>query len=105
MSRALINRDPAGYIYDGRELVGFLFDTAAGTVATLPDRLPLGTFSDWKAARAAIREALHPETRHGGDRASRQVGDLKEPDRFIAATGRTDRAIQHDDLASEVQIP
>lgn len=57
MNRAPINRDPSGYVYDGRRLVGFLFDTAAGTVAALGDRRPLGTFSDWKAARAAIREA------------------------------------------------
>lgn len=59
MSRAPspINRDPSGFVYDGQRLVGFLFDTSAGTVATLPDRIPLGTFADWKAARTAIREA------------------------------------------------
>ena len=57
MSRVTINREPSGYICDGRELVGYLFDTSAGTVATLADRVPFGTFPDWKAARAAISEA------------------------------------------------
>lgn len=51
------------------------------------------------ARRKAIYEELHPETRHGGDRASRQVGDLN-PDRFTAETatrtGRSERAVQRD---------
>lgn len=50
--------------------------------------------------RKEAYEALHPETRHGGERASRQVGDLKETDRFTAdtaaKTGRSERAIQRD---------
>ncbi len=50
--------------------------------------------------RKEAYEALHPETRHGGDRASRQLGDLKEPDRFTAdtaaKTGRSERAVQRD---------
>ncbi len=52
------------------------------------------------ARRKAIYEELHPETRHGGDRASRQVGDLVETERFTAetaaATGRAERSIQRD---------
>lgn len=45
-------------------------------------------------------EALHPETKHGGDRASRQLGDLNDADRFTAdtaaKTGQSERAIQRD---------
>lgn len=52
------------------------------------------------ARRKAIYEELHPETRHGGDRASRQVGDLVEAERFTAetasATGKSERAVQRD---------
>lgn len=44
-----------------------------------------------------IYELLHPETKHGGDRASRQVGDLNETDRFTKetakATGKSDGAV------------
>jgi ParB family chromosome partitioning protein len=51
--------------------------------------------------RKAIYEEVHPETRHGGDRkSSRQVGDLKERDRFTADTarksGKSERAVQRD---------
>lgn len=54
------------------------------------------------ARRKAIYEELHPETKHGGDRSepSRQVGDLKEADRFTvetaAATGKSERSVQRD---------
>lgn len=52
------------------------------------------------ARRKEAYEALHPETKHGGDRASRQVGDLNEPDRFTAdtatKTGQSERAVQRD---------
>ncbi|CCE96168.1 Methyltransferase-like protein KIAA1627 homolog [Sinorhizobium fredii HH103] len=52
--------------------------------------------------RKEIYLMKHPETGHGGERASRQVGDLKvdEPKRFTAATaeatGQSERAIQRD---------
>lgn len=52
--------------------------------------------------RKEIYLLKHPETAHGGDRASRQVGDLKNSDakRFTAATaeatGQSERAIQRD---------
>ncbi|ASY56469.1 MT-A70 family methyltransferase [Sinorhizobium sp. CCBAU 05631] len=52
--------------------------------------------------RKEIYLMKHPETGHGGDRASRQVGDLKadEPKRFTTATaeatGQSERAIQRD---------
>jgi ParB-like chromosome segregation protein Spo0J len=49
--------------------------------------------------RKAIYEELHPDTRHGGDRASRQLGDLND-ERFTAATaaatGKSERAVQRD---------
>lgn len=49
--------------------------------------------------RKDIYIAIHPETRHGGDRASCQVGDLK-PERFTAdtakKTGQSERAVQRD---------
>lgn len=52
------------------------------------------------ARRKAIYEELHPETRHGGDRASRQVGDLPQTERFTAETaaaiGKSERAVQRD---------
>ncbi|WP_080580050.1 MT-A70 family methyltransferase [Sinorhizobium fredii] len=52
--------------------------------------------------RKEIYLLKHPETGHGGERTSRQVGDLKadEPKRFTAATaeatGQSERAIQRD---------
>ena len=52
--------------------------------------------------RKEIYLMRHPETGHGGERASRQVGDLKPDDtkRFTAATaeatGQSERAIQRD---------
>ncbi|AWI57165.1 MT-A70 family methyltransferase [Sinorhizobium fredii] len=52
--------------------------------------------------RKEIYLMKYPETGHGGDRASRQVGDLKadEPKRFTTATaeatGQSERAIQRD---------
>ncbi|MDX0275734.1 hypothetical protein GOC21_17590 [Sinorhizobium meliloti] len=52
--------------------------------------------------RKEIYLLKHPDTGHGGDRASRQVGELKdsEPKRFTAATaeatGQSERAIQRD---------
>ncbi len=52
--------------------------------------------------RKEIYLMRHPETAHGGDRASRQLGDLKadEPRRFTSATaeatGQSERAIQRD---------
>ncbi len=52
--------------------------------------------------RKEIYLMRHPETAHGGERASRQVGDLKadEPKRFTSATaeatGQSERAIQRD---------
>jgi len=59
--------------------------------------------------RKQAYEALHPETKHGGDRASRQVGDLKEADRFTAdtaaKTGQSERAVQRDAERGEKVIP
>lgn len=58
------------------------------------------------ARRKAIYEQLHPETKHGGDKPSRQLGDFetvnenKVIDRFsaetAAATGRSERAVQRE---------
>lgn len=52
------------------------------------------------ARRKEAYEALHPEVKHGGDRASRQLGDLKDADRFTAdtaaKTGQSERAVQRD---------
>lgn len=54
------------------------------------------------ARRKEIYLVKHPETAHGGDRASRQVGDLKNGDvkRFTTATaeatGQKERTIQRD---------
>lgn len=58
------------------------------------------------ARRKAIYEQLNPETKHGGDKPSRQLGDFetqnenKAVDRFsaetAAATGRSERAVQRD---------
>ena len=52
-----LSREPSGYITDGRLTIGLIFDSAAGTVATLNDRMPIGTFKDWREARHAIHEA------------------------------------------------
>jgi len=52
-----LSREPSGYITDGRLTVGLIFDTADGVVATLNDRMPIGTFKDWKDARRAIHDA------------------------------------------------
>lgn len=50
------------------------------------------------ARRKEIYLEKHPETAHGGDRSSRQLGDL--PKRFSAATaeatGQSERAVQRD---------
>lgn len=52
------------------------------------------------ARRKEIYLLKHPETAHGGDRSSRQVGDLQNARRFSAATaeatGQSERAIQRD---------
>jgi hypothetical protein len=54
------------------------------------------------ARSAEIYEALHPETKVGGDRrgSDRQVGELKQADCFTAdtakSTGQSERAIQRD---------
>jgi len=42
--------------------------------------------ADHLARRKDIYIARHPETRHGGDRSSRQNGDLAATDRFTADT-------------------
>lgn len=55
------SREPSGTVYDGRHLLGLIFDSADGTVATLPDRVPLGTFKDWGEARSAIHERIKGE--------------------------------------------
>lgn len=51
--------------------------------------------------RKEAYEALHPETKHGGDHkseSSRQFGNLKSDDRFTAdtatRTGQSERAVQ-----------
>lgn len=58
--------------------------------------------------RKEAYEALHPETRHGGDRASCQLGDLKS-DRFTAdtatKTGQSERTIQRDASRGERVAP
>lgn len=45
-------------------------------------------------------ETLHPKAQHGGDRASRQLGDLNDAERFTAdtatKTGQSERAVQRD---------
>lgn len=57
--------------------------------------------------RKEIYQALHPETRHGGDRTSRQIGDMKDA-RFTAdtaaKTGRSERDVQRDATRGE-RIP
>ena len=52
------------------------------------------------ARRKKIHEQLHPQTKHGGARggSSRQIGDLKEAERFTRAmakeTGMSERTVQ-----------
>jgi hypothetical protein len=58
--------------------------------------------------RKIVYEAMHPETRHGGDRkSSRKVCDLNE--RFTAdtaaATGRSERSVQRDVTRAERIAP
>lgn len=52
------------------------------------------------ARRKELYEIKHPETRHGGERPSRQLGDLPQPDRFTAdtatKTGKSERSVQRD---------
>ena len=55
--RRRVSGDPDLWAYDGRALLGYLFSRPAGIVATLPDRLALGTFKDWKEGGQAISEA------------------------------------------------
>lgn len=52
-----LGREPSGAVYDGRDLVGLIFDTAGGCTATLTDRQPIGVFKNWNEARTAIHEA------------------------------------------------
>jgi hypothetical protein len=51
--------------------------------------------------RKSIYEELYPETKHGGDKPSRQIGDFEKgnkPNRFssstASATGKSERVIQ-----------
>jgi hypothetical protein len=53
-----LDQDPSGWITDGQETVGLLFDTGDGIVATLANRMAIGIFKDEKEARRAIHEAL-----------------------------------------------
>lgn len=66
------------------------------------------------ARRQEAYEAIYPPTQHGGDRksedfSSRQVGDLKQPDRFTAntaaATGQSERVVQRDAERGRKVIP
>jgi ParB family chromosome partitioning protein len=78
------------------------FDTRAdGELAEIDENLirsPLTPAEEASAIfrRKAIYEALHPETRHGGDRKSDQVANSAT--RFTAstseATGKSERAVQ-----------
>lgn len=58
--------------------------------------------------RKEAYEALHPETKHGGERASRQIGDLK-CGRFTAdtatKTGQSERVVQRDAERGEKIAP
>lgn len=57
------------------------------------------------ARRKEIYETLHPETKHGGDRASRKICDLNASNRFTAETasvaGKSERAVQLDAARGE----
>lgn len=59
-----VSGEPSSYVYDGRILVGFIFDRSKGCIATLDDRRSLGQFPNWKEARAAISEE---ERRRGSE--------------------------------------
>ena len=60
-----------------------------------------------KRKEAYLRK--HPETGHGGDRASRQVGDLDSTDRFTKETadrtGQSERTIQRNAERGEKVTP
>ena len=51
------DEDATVSVYDGRVLVGLIFDRSTGCVATDADRRPLGRFATWKEAAHAIHEA------------------------------------------------
>ena len=55
--RELTDEDPAVSVYDGRVLVGLIFDRSTGCVATDAGRRPLGRFATWREASVAIHEA------------------------------------------------
>lgn len=69
-------------------------ENLCGTTLTASER---ATFT---RRRKEAYEALHPETRHGGDKASRKVCDLDAPARFTAdtaaRTGQSERKVQLD---------
>ncbi len=52
-----VSGDPSCSFDDGQMAIGHVFDRPGGCAATLQDRIPLGSFKDWKEARAAILEA------------------------------------------------
>ena len=51
------DEDPIVAVYDGRLLIGLIFDRRDGCIATGADRRPLGRFANWREASTAIHEA------------------------------------------------
>lgn len=78
-----------------RRIIAECDENLCGSVLTPSER---ATFT---LRRKEAYEALHPETRHGGDRkSSRQLGDLIDEGRFTAdtaaRTGQSERKVQRD---------
>lgn len=77
-------------------------------IAECDENLCGSTLTPSERARFTVRrkdayEALHPKTKHGGDKPSRQVGDFEKDNaakRFTkdtaASTGQSERAVQRD---------
>ena len=78
-----LDEDPAVAVYDGRLLLGFIFDRATGCIATDSDRRPIGASPPGGRHRAPSMNRAPSRCPH--DRAHRSS---RSPARRSAKVGR-----------------